>query len=559
MVRERHPSIVVQTLLSTTQSPWLDRWFDAVVSALKSAARVNAIERWCIVAGGIAEDGPLDAVGLARLHRWAQDAGGDFAHVFLGADFDPAEAHGHLLPPTDGDLVLIVDSNSIILSSTIARMVESLGSGVGAVDARELPVDDGGTRGLDAIGTARACLLFSRRLLYETTGLAPNSVSGGAFKRTRSSPHVSVPCPEAVVFCDRRLTTSPAGSVETEAGGEVTRGSVLEEVISSRQLSRAREVVADALTEPGEVLLSVVMRTQVLRPEALRDALLCLAGQSDGRFELLLVVHDGDSEEARRILDDQPEWLKSRARVLTASGGTRSRPLNVGISAASGSLIAFLDDDDLVFAHWVESFLDAAVRYPRRLLRASAGVQHVTATMWAGGVEGHSNESRLSTPYPEMFDMADHLRVNMTPFMAFAFPHRFFTVFGGADESLEVCEDWDLVLRAARVLGVGDVPALTAIYRRWTSGRDSYSAHDQTVWDRDMARVRDKLDALPLILPPGAASDLAGFSALRGVEAELAAVYDSGSWRVTAPLRLGKRLVGEFSHWIGKRSRDSGN
>jgi hypothetical protein len=347
-------------------------------------------------------------------------------------------------------------------------------------------------------------------------------------------------CAEAVVFYPGSTLDAPAVPGRES---EPPVGSLLEEVMGVPGLEGAREALSRALTVPDVALLSVVMRTQLLRPEALRDVLLCLAAQTDGRFELLLVVHEGSVEHAAKILADQPQWLRSRARILSASGGTRSRPLNVGIAAATGSLVAFLDDDDLVFAHWVETFLDATMRHPRRLIRAAAGVQRVAATSWIAGLEGHRDESAVSTPYPAVFDLADHLRVNMTPLMAFAFPRRFFDLFGGADETLEVCEDWDLGLRAASVLGVSDIPALTAIYRRWNSGRDSYSVHDRTVWARDMARVRDRLNARPLLLPPGGASDLEVFSNQRGLPQQLADAYSSSSWRVTAPLRATARFA----------------
>jgi hypothetical protein len=127
--------------------------------------------------------------------------------------------------------------------------------------------------------------------------------------------------------------------------------------------------------------------------------------------------------------------------------------------------------------------------------------------------------------------------------MAFAFPRAAVGRLGGADESLEVCEDWDLVLRVAAVLGVIDIPHLTAIYRRWTSGDDSYSLHDEKVWRRDMQIVRAKLDARALLLPPGSASSLATMSKLRADPSELAEVYRSTSWRVTAPLRVVSRLA----------------
>jgi hypothetical protein len=171
------------------------------------------------------------------------------------------------------------------------------------------------------------------------------------------------------------------------------------------------------------------------------------------------------------------------------------------------------------------------------------GVQRVTVTEWSGGLEGHAAVSALDLPYPAGFDLADHLRANMTPFMAIAFPRALLGVLGGADEDLEVCEDWDLLLRAARLVGVVDIPAVTAIYRRWTSGRDSYTVHKEAAWERDMERVLAKLDAEPLLLPPGSASALAAMSRMRATPSASAAIYASTSWRVTAPLRALARVA----------------
>jgi hypothetical protein len=353
-------------------------------------------------------------------------------------------------------------------------------------------------------------------------------------------------CPSAVAFSDTSVDSPSRQAGEPALQEPDGPGSLLEETLLEPGMLDARNDVVKSLTASSVPLLSIVMRTQVRRPEALRDVLLCLAGQSDGRFELVLVVHDGDLEEARHILLDQPRWLQVRTRVLSASGGTRSRPLNVGIEGAQGSHIAFLDDDDLVLANWVSTFLEAAVWHPRKLLRARVGVQRVRAEQWEDGVFGHSVESGIDTPYPEAYDLGDHLRVNLTPFMAFAFPRGFLTVFGGADESLEVCEDWDLALRAASVIGVTDIPTLTAIYRRWSSGDDSYSRHASAIWERDMVRVRSKLDGRPVVVGAGAASKLARETELDGIRSELAALRSSSSWRITAPLRAVAQWANRF-------------
>lgn len=297
----------------------------------------------------------------------------------------------------------------------------------------------------------------------------------------------------------------------------------------------AQAVVSDALDTGDGPLLSVVMRTRLHRPEALREALESLRAQRSDRYELILVVHDADLSAAERLFTDSG----LPGSVIASEGGTRSRPLNDGIRHSRGSHIAFLDDDDLVHPDWVQVFLDGAQQHPGRLLRASAAVQRMTTH--ADG--SHEAVGDAEITYPEDYDLADHLRVNRTPFMAFAFPRGFFAVFGGADESLAVCEDWDLGLRAAVVLGVADLHRVTAVYRRWDSG-DSYTSHSAAEWEHDMNSVRAKLDAVPLLLPPGSATVLAGLSADRVTAGEVDAVRSSTSWRVTAPLRA---VAGLFS------------
>jgi hypothetical protein len=533
-------SIAVQTLIGETDPLFLDRWFDAILDALGGAGEV--LEGWSIFAGDISRTSALDARSIGRYERLARAAGGDFFYISLDPGVSYWEGHRLLFEQGVEGLTLVLDPDTIILASTILRMAHSLTPDVGAVNARRIPLDTSTEQSaalVEMIETGGRCTLLWRHPSNDADA-GPNAI---AKEQEMAVPTnvwpddlLQVQCPQAVAFSPSNAPVVSEVTLEHKSVRPAA-GSLLEEVLNVAELGEARESVARALTSSNAPLLSIVMRTQVLRPEALREVLLCLAAQTDGRFELILVVHDGSLEHAALILDDQPSWLRLRTRILAASGGTRSHPLNIGIAATAGSLISFLDDDDLVFRHWVESFLTAAEQHPRRLIRTSAGVQRVTTILWPEGLEGHRNESDLSTPYPTTFNLADHLRVNMTPLMAFAFPRRFFDLFGGADESLAVCEDWDLALRAARVLGVIDSPVLTAIYRRWSSGGDSYSFHDQSIWERDMARVKEKLDAAPLVIPAGGASDLEQLSSQRGVPAQLAAAYGSASWRFTAPLR----------------------
>jgi len=507
------PSITVLTMVSSRDLNRSGRWLDCVIEALSASTADEVLGPWRVIVGTYVGDEDFDERSAEVYLTRATVAGGALEFRAVDARSETA-IYAQLIEVDDSDLFLIVAPESIILTSTLERLINADRAEGRPIAARELPIERDGL----------SCVLVDRAFVQ----------SGKLDALDRD---LLANCPDAAVFLDDEATVAGrSGDISRADEGDVI-ASLLEEAISPLEMLDARRIVAESFAGAARPLLSIVMRTQGRRTEPLRDVLLCLAGQLDDRFELLIVVHDADPEAPRGVLEEQPWWLRQRTKLLVASGGTRSRPLNVGLAEASGSHIAFLDDDDLVFADWVAGFLSAAKTSPHRVLRASAGVQHVTTAVWPGGTAGHAVVSSLTTPYPATFDLADHLRVNMTPFMAFAFPRSFFALFGGADESLRVCEDWDLVLRAASVLGVTDVPRLTAIYRRWDSGRDSYSTHDRVEWDQDMAAVRAKLETLPLLLPPGAASELAELSAARGAQTELAAAFSSSSWRITAPLR----------------------
>ena len=101
------------------------------------------------------------------------------------------------------------------------------------------------------------------------------------------------------------------------------------------------------------------MRTQGKRASHLRDALTCLAAQTVDSFEVLLMVHSDDAEpalgEVRALVEDFEPAFASRVSVVHVSGGRRARPLNVALERLKAEYVAFLDDDDLVMADWVES------------------------------------------------------------------------------------------------------------------------------------------------------------------------------------------------------------
>lgn len=92
--------------------------------------------------------------------------------------------------------------------------------------------------------------------------------------------------------------------------------------------------------------VSVIM--PVWRPNAgwLRESIESVLAQRDCEFELI-VVDDGNLTP----VDEQLDWLDDgRVRLLRAEHGGASHARNVGLRAASGSHVRFVDSDDVLQA-----------------------------------------------------------------------------------------------------------------------------------------------------------------------------------------------------------------
>lgn len=265
------------------------------------------------------------------------------------------------------------------------------------------------------------------------------------------------------------------------------------------------EYLDGAQDDTARPFLTVLLRTQGRRIEPLKDALLCLAAQTDQDFEIIVLEHDpfpGDATEVRAVIERLPSSLREKLRLVEVVGGTRAKPLNVGVELANGRYVAVYDDDDLLFANWVEEFRSRAD--DKHLLRAIVANQSVAPELWPQDHDGFRTMSWPRPEYPDHFDLLQHLLVNYSPFMSWAFPRSLFFTYGlRFDEELEVCEDWDVILRGSLLCGVVDVPVLTSIYRRWQGGESSYTKHSLAAWGESEQRVIDRINSTAITMPAG--------------------------------------------------------
>jgi glycosyltransferase involved in cell wall biosynthesis len=206
------------------------------------------------------------------------------------------------------------------------------------------------------------------------------------------------------------------------------------------------------------------------RPQLMREALASILDQDyPGDIEVL-VVHD-NTEPDRSLIRDDPH---RRVRVLTnerTSGLAGAR--NTGILAADHELVAFCDDDDT----WLPGKLERQVRR----LEQRPGAVFVTTAM-AVVYDGVTTVRRAGRDVVTIREMA-RSRMAMLHSSSFVFRRSaMIDGFGLVDETLprSMAEDWDLLIRAARMHPIEHVDEPLVSVRWGTTSYFNDSWQDKT-------------------------------------------------------------------------------
>ncbi len=210
-------------------------------------------------------------------------------------------------------------------------------------------------------------------------------------------------------------------------------------------------------------LVSVIIPT-LDRPDLLRDAVASVLAQSYNNWEAI-VVNDGGEDIGDWITAKDPHGRIRYVRHAQNRGLSAAR--NTGISLSAGAILCYLDDDDRLCPDHFETIVDG-------MRGNQAGLVYTEAEYVRERLAGGKRQvlSR-TTPYSHIQYSLEQLHVgNFIPVNTWAHRRELIACTGDFDVTLNALEDWDLLLRLARITAPVHVPRITAEVRLRPEARD---------------------------------------------------------------------------------------
>lgn len=242
------------------------------------------------------------------------------------------------------------------------------------------------------------------------------------------------------------------------------------------------------LTDAGRDLSVSVITASKNRAHLLRRSIDSVLAQTHPRVELV-VVNDGSTDGTAELLAGVDD---ARVQVVETDGVGLSAARNRGLAAASGSVIAYLDDDNVMHPEWCRAIAWAFTRWPAvELLYGVRLVEDMDAIhgVVAGADEWPARSNMPMLDFPP-FDRATLERVNYLDINAMA--HRAGLPEARFDETTSTVSDWDFLLRLTEQTAAFAFPAISCAYGTRHEGRMLALADldAESEWVRSLLRRR---------------------------------------------------------------------
>ena len=245
-----------------------------------------------------------------------------------------------------------------------------------------------------------------------------------------------------------RTYTLPAQVTAAEAYIHLTAEELSLDPLKLYQSEYSRQKAIGLVLDSQNIpLVSVIIRN-INRP-TLSDALDSVALQTYCNIEVVLVNAKG----FKHI--DVGEWCgRFPIRMIDGSEQlNRSRAANVGLEAAQGKYLIFLDDDDWLTADHIENLVRAIESHP------------YIKVVYSGAACIDENNTRMPNTFGQPFDATRLLAGNYIPIHTALFSKELINIGCKIDETLDVYEDWDFWIQASMFTDFLYVDKITAAYR----------------------------------------------------------------------------------------------
>lgn len=229
---------------------------------------------------------------------------------------------------------------------------------------------------------------------------------------------------------------------------------------------------------PDDLVVSIVLPTRD-RVGRLQRAVESVLAQSYEQWELL-IVDDGSTDETPAYL---AELNDKRIRTFRIEHAGVCAARNHALEHADGDIVAYLDDDNLMYRSWLGTVVWAFRGWPDADVVFGARIVDDYARVHQLGTGG------LPFIHFHDYDREQLERGNMADMGVIA--HRARLPEARFDEALSELGDWDLFLRLTTRKPPLQLPTLACLYT--TSAPERLS--DAGTTDREMRYVRAKLQS----------------------------------------------------------------
>jgi hypothetical protein len=310
------------------------------------------------------------------------------------------------------------------------------------------------------------------------------------------------------------------------------------------------------------------------------ETLLSLAAQTHPDFEIHVIVADSERsgiEEVRELVGTFGDEFSGRVTVVEHSRIGSGTPLASGVARTGASYVAALYPDDVVFAHWAETFARHGPSAGGRALSSLVAVQAVEATTTSDG-RSVTTVERPKVARPSGFDLIEHLLSPPLQLRGLALPRLALQRVTGQPLP-PAAEGWAVRLAVGLSCGIVETGEVTYLERvahpagsasldeaQWvadrraaldalgrcglTVGSDFLSSLDPST-HRSPDQLQAEIDLLRAQLRQAEDAARTHAEAERRALDRVGELLSSASWRASAPLRA----FGEVARRRGRAPR----